>query len=145
MESVTDEMIQKALNDAAMQIDVNKQIRDESELIPRCLNTWGIMPQLDIVVEEMAELTQAIMKFRRYVYDQDRHELLTLGIVSEMIDVSLMLKQLEYIMYVITSNQSAIQFQPGINIESLMVNMRNEKYERLRERLDKADEVKKHG
>jgi hypothetical protein len=142
---VIDEMIQRALNTLTSDSDVNKQIRDESELIPRCLNTWGIMPQFDMVVEEMAELTQAIMKFRRYVYDIEKHEALTVGIVSEMIDVSLMIKQLEYIMYVVTSNQSAIRFKPGIDIETLMVNMRDEKYERLRERLDNADEERIHG
>lgn len=69
------------------------QGKDEVEeidiLCRQAINKWGVESQLDMAVEECAELIKAIQKHRRGGTEID--------IIEEVVDVGLMLKQLKLI------------------------------------------------
>lgn len=80
------------------------------EVLEKAVETWGEVAQTDMMIEEMAELTKALLNNRR-----GRES----NISEEMADVYIMLKQLE----IIFENEGKInQFI-------------NEKIKRLEERL----------
>lgn len=54
------------------------------------IETWGDERQLDMVVEELSELTKALMKLRRYGHTEEWRR----KTVEEAADVSIMLEQL---------------------------------------------------
>jgi NTP pyrophosphatase (non-canonical NTP hydrolase) len=62
----------------------------ENELYQQAMEEWGASSQLDMVVEECAELIKAIQKVRRNSGDW-------LPVVEEAVDVGLMLEQLKVI------------------------------------------------
>ena len=62
---------------------------NETEVLIKALNTYGIDNQLDIAIEEMAELTKAIIKHRRYASRQTYEDL-----CEETADVLIMLEQI---------------------------------------------------
>ena len=57
-------------------------------LCERALKAWGVQRQLDMVIEEMAELRKAIMKYRRGQGDK-------LDLLREGVDVQIMVMHLE--------------------------------------------------
>jgi hypothetical protein len=61
----------------------------EQELMKQAINKWGKDSQMDMVVEECAELIKAIQKWRR---NND-----AMPIIEEAVDVELMLEQLKII------------------------------------------------
>lgn len=63
--------------------------KDEFEIIARAIKTFGVKPQEDVAIEEMSELTKAIIKNRRY-HTEETSE----NIREEMADVMIMLAQL---------------------------------------------------
>jgi hypothetical protein len=60
----------------------------EKQICERALKTWGIQAQLDMMIEEMSELTKAIIKYRRGKGDK-------LDLLREGVDVQIMMMQLE--------------------------------------------------
>lgn len=62
-------------------------------LYQKCYRKWGIGPQKQMVIEEMAELTKELCK-------SDRKGLLDTwpGIVAELVDVEIMIEQLKVIL-----------------------------------------------
>lgn len=68
------------------------------EINERAIALWGVDAQLDMVIEEMAELTHAILKFKRSgPTDMDLKEAID-KIAEEQADVRIMLDQLYTIM-----------------------------------------------
>ena len=61
------------------------------ELYKKALNYWGEDFQLNMVIEECLELCHIILKYKRGVAT---HE----DVIKEGVDVSIMLRQLEYMM-----------------------------------------------
>lgn len=61
----------------------------KEELYKEAWRLWGADMQLDILIEEMAELTQAILKARRYTVTWSR------AVLEEIADVSICLEQVE--------------------------------------------------
>ena len=85
------------------------------EIYKKAIETYGSSAQLDIAIEEMSELTKAILKNRR---GQDNIQ----DIIEEFADVSIMMKQM-LIIY-------------NIDIEDIAFKVA-EKTARLQERLAK--------
>jgi hypothetical protein len=54
------------------------------------ISCWGTENQLDMVVEELAELQKSLMKYRRYKHTEQWRR----NCVEEAADVSIMLEQL---------------------------------------------------
>lgn len=86
MEALTD-----YLNKANQLPRINK-----AHILETAINTFGIESQVDMAIEEMSELTKALLKHRRALkapeawdYDKSRE-----NIIEEIADVAIMLKQL---------------------------------------------------
>lgn len=66
----------------------------EREIEEKAIKVYGEQHQVDMCIEEMAELTKALLKGRRYSKEE---EIITDNIYEEIADVKIMLKQLEII------------------------------------------------
>lgn len=74
------------------------------ETYKKVIDTYGKDKQLDVVIEEMSELTKEICKFKR---GQDNHQ----QIVEEIADVEIMLQQLKMICDVKCSELEGVKYQ----------------------------------
>jgi NTP pyrophosphatase (non-canonical NTP hydrolase) len=63
--------------------------KEQTEVLQKALDTFGIDKQLDIAIEEMAELTKAIIKHRRYA-TRETYE----NLCEETADVAIMIEQI---------------------------------------------------
>ena len=63
--------------------------KEQREICKQALDTYGIDKQLDIAIEEMAELTKAIIKHRRYA-TRETYE----NLCEETADVAIMIEQI---------------------------------------------------
>lgn len=108
--------------------------KDYSAAIGKIFDTYGFSAQSDVAVEEMAELTKAIMKFRRsfYMGDEIVSESLIENIAEEIADVQIMLWQLVYFL-------STIGFERG----GLAVN--DIIYKKIDRQLERIKNEKKQG
>lgn len=97
----------------------------ETDLYERALKLKGETSQIDIAVEELAELMQALIKYKR---NEGLYEkiLLKENIVEELADVQIMIKQLIY----------------NFDVNKEFIEMKNKKLERLKQRLDILEEEK---
>lgn len=62
----------------------------EAKILEGAIDKYGKAAQTDMAIEEMAELTKALLKYRRYP-----SPLALESILEEMADVSIMLNQLQ--------------------------------------------------
>lgn len=71
------------------EINVDQKINqvEKDEIYKKALSTWGLNAQIDMCIEEMAELMQAFSKYKRGIGDVNQ-------IAEEMADVSIMLEQM---------------------------------------------------
>lgn len=74
------------------------------EIYKKAIDTYGKDKQLDVVIEEMSELTKEICKFKR---GQDNHQ----QIVEEIADVEIMLQQLKMICDVKCGELEGVKYQ----------------------------------
>lgn len=91
----------------------------ELDTVKRAIDIYGVKNQEDVAIEEMSELTKAIIKNRRYNTDETRA-----NIREEIADVQIMLMQL-FFCYGVPSN------------------LYSEKIDRLEKRLDETNEPQK--
>jgi len=63
----------------------------EDLIYRKCIEKWGVTPQLDQTIEESAELIQAINKFKRQRGDFEI-------VVEEVVDVQIMINQVKVIL-----------------------------------------------
>lgn len=63
--------------------------KEQTEVLKEALDTYGIDNQLDIAIEEMSELTKAIIKHRRYA-SRETYE----NLCEETADVAIMIEQI---------------------------------------------------
>ena len=69
---------------------------NKTELLKKAINTYGVQAQKDMMIEEMSELTKAILKERRA--DTFTIEKLAKdNIREEIVDVQIMLNQMKII------------------------------------------------
>ena len=87
---------------------------EEEALFKESLAVWGAYAQIDLCIEEMSELTQALCKIKRHI---GLHELS--HIKAEMADVQIMLQEMEIL----------------FNCKEDVVTIRSQKLKRLEERL----------
>jgi len=81
---------------------MNDKHRDE--ILKEAVDEYGVILQVDICIEEMAELTKALLKMRRHkennpLYMQDHKLYLNLhkNILEEIADVQIMLDQMRIV------------------------------------------------
>ena len=68
---------------------------NKTELLKKAINTYGVKAQKDMMIEEMSELTKAILKERRA--DCFTSEIAKDNIREEIVDVQIMLNQMKII------------------------------------------------
>ena len=68
---------------------------NRTEILQKAINTYGEQPQVDVAIEEMSELTKALLKYRRNE-DMSVDRRLN-NILEEIADVQIMLEQLRMI------------------------------------------------
>ncbi|MCD8356273.1 MAG: hypothetical protein LUE11_06850 [Clostridia bacterium] len=69
-------------------------ITQEENIMQRAIDTYGVQAQCDVAIEEMAELTKALLKIRRA--DDHTAQMAALdNIIEEIADVSIMVDQLK--------------------------------------------------
>ena len=90
---------------------------EQKEILTNALRTWGFTAQTDIAIEEMSELTKAIIKERRYSSSETFDNLR-----EEIADVMIMCEQL-------------YMFTDPDRIQEII----NKKLERLKERLSRGE------
>ncbi len=64
------------------------------ETCEKAVECFGINSQTDMLIEEMSELTQALLKLRRYADDNITKELLERDVCEEIADVLIVLAQI---------------------------------------------------
>ena len=84
------------------------------EIYRKAIETYGVEPQTKMAIEEMAELTNALMKFARGRVTVD-------DIVEEIADVSVMIQQLSIIF-----GQKAVQLQIDYKTQRLAKRLNKE-------------------
>jgi len=73
---------------------ISPRLPSLDDLCEKALDSWGFDPQMDMVIEEMSELTKAILKYRR-----DPTQSRAMHLAEEISDVKIMLKQLDIAMF----------------------------------------------
>lgn len=77
--------------------DIKMDAAREVAIMERAIALYGVDHQVDVAIEEMAELTKAMLKMRRGAKSFGDWEAEWDAIREEMADVSIMLSQLELI------------------------------------------------
>lgn len=95
------------------------------EVLQQAIDTWGTLAQTDMAIEEMSELTKAILKYRR-AYGKAESGAAEGNIREEIADVFIMLAQL----IIIFDRDGAVQREIDFKIS------------RLAERLEKSGRAK---
>lgn len=67
---------------------------ERDRVFEKCLKEYGDTAQMDMLIEEMSELIQAVMKWRRAGNSQARGMYRT-HIIEELADVKIMARQME--------------------------------------------------
>lgn len=68
-------------------------VEERDKVFNRCLQVYGERPQVDMAIEEMSELTKALLKMRRVSKEKvaEARE----AIIDELADVRIMERQME--------------------------------------------------
>ena len=99
----------------------------EGEVLQECIKTYGAPAQIDLAIEEMSELTKALLKERRAVSknDAEAYNLSLVNVAEEMADTIIMLTQLTLIF----ENQEKIE--KFINFKLKREKRRLEEFEKI--------------
>lgn len=75
------------MNNTVINAESQDVEKNKDEIYTKALSKWGLNAQIDMCIEEMAELMQAFSKYKRGIGDVNQ-------IAEEMADVSIMLEQM---------------------------------------------------
>ena len=75
--------------------DAAKIMLDGESIMQQAIKTYGVQAQCDVAIEEMAELTKAIMKIRRVADDYEKTQSALENLLEEIADVDIMIEQLK--------------------------------------------------
>src|SRR5262245_55564761 len=77
-------------------MEAKEKTFETKALYEQAVKVWGAESQINMAIEEMAELTKAFLKFRRCFDDGDRVVAYE-NILEEITDVKIMIEQMEQI------------------------------------------------
>ena len=75
--------------------DAAKMMLDGESIMQQAIETYGVQAQCDVAIEEMAELTKAIVKIRRVADDYEKTQAALDNLLEEIADVDIMIDQLK--------------------------------------------------
>ena len=97
--SDTDTCYEELCEDAAGRMEryanAGEMVPDDERIMQQAIETYGVQAQCDVAVEEMAELTKAIMKLRRVADDYGKTQAALENLLEEIADVDIMIDQLK--------------------------------------------------
>ncbi len=101
---------------------------EEQELMKDAMLLWGKDSQIDMLVEECAELIHTIQKLKRVRHEgkEEETEYVQQKVADEMADVVIMINQMNYIF-------KTFDFEKCVEIKM------KEKFERLKGRIEKSN------
>lgn len=67
----------------------------DERIMQQAIETYGVQAQCDVAIEEMAELTKAIVKIRRVADDYGKTRVALDNLLEEIADVDIMIDQLK--------------------------------------------------
>lgn len=67
----------------------------DERIMRQAIETYGVQAQCDVAVEEMAELTKAIVKIRRVADDYEKTQAALDNLLEEIADVDIMIDQMK--------------------------------------------------
>lgn len=95
------------LQEAAEYIDMLNGNGDRDNVLRRCIRDYGAQPQIDMIIEEMSELTKALLKWRRRKGSEFTIDCIT----DELADVRIMARQMEILFQVEDEVEKRIDFK----------------------------------
>lgn len=75
--------------------DAAKMMLDGESIMRQAIETYGVQAQCDVAIEEMAELTKAIVKIRRVADDYGKTQAALENLLEEIADVDIMIEQMK--------------------------------------------------
>ena len=75
--------------------DTSEKVPDDERIMRQAIETYGVQAQCDVAIEEMAELTQVVMKIRRISDDYEETMAARDHLIDEIADVGIMIDQME--------------------------------------------------
>lgn len=118
------------LEEAAEHIDRLSDTKNRDAVYRRCISEYGTHPQVDMMIEEMSELTKALLKWRRKFAlangenvnptngDTDLFNART-DIIDELADVRIMCRQMEILFQAEDEVERCIDFKVDRQIKRL--------------------------
>ena len=67
----------------------------DERIMRQAIETYGVQSQCDVAIEEMAELTKAIVKIRRVADDYGKTQAALENLLEEIADVDIMIEQMK--------------------------------------------------
>ena len=90
-------------------------MNENNPILLKAIEHYGVNPQIDIVIEEMSELTKALLKHRRYG-TADTYN----AIREELADVEICL---EYIKLIYSIDDKSLEFIKNFKLDRLRKHM----------------------
>lgn len=75
--------------------DANKMVPNDERIMQQAIETYGVQAQCDVAIEEMAELTKAIVKIRRVADDYEKTQAALDNLLEEIADAGIMIEQMK--------------------------------------------------
>lgn len=75
--------------------NAGKMVPDDERIMQQAIETYGVQAQCDVAIEEMAELTKAIMKLRRVADEYEKTQAALENLLEEIADVDIMIDQMK--------------------------------------------------
>lgn len=88
---------------------------NKEKIYKKAIGKYGVAAQLDMVIEEMSELTKEICKIKR---GKGNH----MNLVEEIADVEIMLEQLKMICQIRTNDIHGMKYQKLERLKELIEN-----------------------
>lgn len=102
LDGLSNTKVRELLKEVIEGLKANKSKEDNFDVYKKAIETYGINAQLDMVIEEMSELTKEICKRKR---GKDNKE----AIAEEIADVFIMIKQLQMMVGIHDSEVAAVK------------------------------------
>ena len=88
-------LMEEAADRLERSANAGKMVPDDERIMQQAIETYGVQAQCDVAVEEMAELTKAIMKIRRVADDYGKTQAALENLLEEIADVDIMIAQMK--------------------------------------------------
>lgn len=88
-------LMEEAADRLESSANAGKMAPDDERIMQQAIETYGVQAQCDVAVEEMAELTKAIVKIRRVADDYEKTQAALENLLEEIADVDIMVDQLK--------------------------------------------------